>query len=208
VGIEPLNPDLAKEYKSPVSNGALINEVLPETPAAKAGLKHGDVIVELNGEKVMDNDEFHLAVSELYPESKATLKVFRDGAEKTVTVTLAAIPERTLADRDAGTKGGNPLSGVTLSDLTAKLRQDYSVPQHIQGGAIVTAVEADSPAHKVGLRAGDLILSINHQPVSAAADVAELVHNAPDGRALLRVRTHDEDNKPTMRFYLLQTDNP
>jgi len=206
VDIESLNGDLAKEFNVPVSDGALINDVLPNTPAAKAGLKEGDVIVELNGARVTGGNQFHLAVSELAPDSKASLKVLRGSTEKNISVTLAEFPTPKAADAGDAENGGNGLEGVALSDLTPKLRSDYSVPNRIQGGAVVTKVAPDSAAEKLGLKAGDVILSVNHQPVTSASEVTDLIHKAPEGKILLRVRTHDEDGNPTMRFLIVPND--
>jgi len=207
VGIQSLNPDLAKEFNVPVSDGALVSDVFPNTPAAKVGLKDGDVIVELNGTKITSGDQFHLAVSELEPDSQAKLKILRGGTEKDVSVMLAKLPERNLAAAGETGSGANGLDGVALSDLTPKLRNDFHIPTRVQGGAVVTGVEQGSAADKLGLKAGDVILGVNHQPAGSASEVADLIHKAPQGRILLRVRTHDEDGNPTMRFLVVPNDD-
>ena len=95
---------------------------------------------------------------------------------------------------------------MALSDLTPKLRSDFSIPNRIQGGAVVTSVEQGSAADKLGLKAGDVILSVNHQPAGSASEVTDLIRKAPQGRILFRVRTHDEDGNPTMRFLVVPND--
>src|SRR5439155_11442188 len=87
--LQPLvTAELAKQFGLPNQNGALVSDVMPDTPAAKAGLKEGDFIVEFNGKKVEDNRHLRLMASQTAPKTKVALKVIRDGKEKTFTVML------------------------------------------------------------------------------------------------------------------------
>lgn len=191
VSIQPVTPELAKEFNLADESGALVGEVRSDTPAAAAGLKEGDVIVELSGKKVSDSRHLRLMVAQTPPKTKVTLKIIRDGKTKTVTATLAALPdELTGGPRDEQSERGeanvDALDGVEVADLDARTRQQNDIPAHVRG-ALVTNVEADSTAAEAGLRPGDVILEINRQPVHNADDAVELSNNAKSNRLLLRV---------------------
>ncbi|HEY9173833.1 MAG TPA: Do family serine endopeptidase, partial [Verrucomicrobiae bacterium] len=105
VMIQPVTPDLAKEFKLPDNTGALIGDVTKDSPAEDAGLKEGDVIIEFNGKKVTDSRHLRLLVSQTAPGTKADVKLLRDGKEKNLTVKLGELPEGGLARSD-GRPGG------------------------------------------------------------------------------------------------------
>jgi serine protease Do len=189
VQLEPeITPDLAKALELSERRGALITEVVDDSPAAAAGLKPGDVIVEFNGRKVDDRRHLQLSVAQTPPGSKAELKALRDGKEKTFTLTVGEFPSSQLAGREGADEGqtADVLAGVEVSDLTPQLRRQYSVPQGVQG-ALVTDVEADSSAAEAGLRPGSVILEINRRPVAGANDAVRLGNGARGPSVLLRV---------------------
>lgn len=193
VMIQPVTAELAKEFKLPDNSGALIGEVTEDSPAGKAGLKAGDVVVEFNGKKVTDSRHLRLMVAQTAPGTKAPLKVIRDGKEETVTVKLAELPaEKGLAkagDRSGGLRRGghtDPLDGVTVEDLNARSRREFNIPGHVRG-ALVTEVDPASAAAAAGLREGDVILEINRQPVTDADEAVRLSERIRGGRVLLRV---------------------
>ncbi len=191
VNIQTVTADLAKDFNLPAESGALVGYVQPETPAADAGLKEGDVILEFNNKKVSDSQHLRLMVSQTAPRTKAALKLFRDGREKTVTVTLGALPEE-LGGAAGG--GGEPssvsksdaLEGVEVSDIDAQSRQQHNIPSRIRG-ALVTKVAPDSSAAEAELREGDVILEINRQPVRDADEAVKLSEKVKGDRVLLRV---------------------
>ncbi|MDE3066603.1 MAG: Do family serine endopeptidase [Verrucomicrobiota bacterium] len=186
-----LTPSLAQDFHVSDESGALVDDVLPGTPAEKAGIEPGDVIIGVNGKKVTDADSLRLHVSELSPGSEATLKLLRNGHEKTVTVTLGELPEE--AENGGSNKSGaqaqastDALDGVTVSDLDADARQELHIPANIHG-ALVTDVDPDSNAARAGLRQGDVILQINHHPVENAQDAVNLCEQAQGDQILLWV---------------------
>lgn len=189
VFIQPLTPDLAKAFSTPDQSGALVSGVSADSPAAKVGLKEGDVIVEFNGKKVEDNRQLRLMVAQCAPGTKASLKVIRDGKPRLFSVTLDALP----ADQAGGTPAESQdkqeldaLDGVEVADLDARSRRQFDIPAHIRG-ALVTNVAPDSNAAEAGLREGDVILEINRQPVRDAETAVELANKARGDRLLLRV---------------------
>lgn len=191
VNLQPLTPELAEDFKLPKSEGALIGGVMPETPAEKAGMAAGDVIVEFNGKKVADSRQLRLMVAQTPPKTPVTFKALRDGREKSFSVTLAELPDDAAgsqddeSDRRANT-GNDALDGVEITDLDANFRQQHDIPQRIRG-ALVTSVDPDSSAAEAGLRPGDVIVEINRRPVRGADEVAELTRETKAGRMLLRV---------------------
>ena len=190
--IQPITPELAKEFKLPENSGALIGEVTKDSPAEEAGLKDGDVVVEFNGKKVTDSRHLRLMVSQTPPATKAPLKIIRDGKEQTLSVKLGELPADGLAKaggRSGGLRrgiGADPFDGVTVEDLDARGRRQFNIPGHIHG-ALVTDVDLDSAAAVAGLRTGDVIQEINRQPVNNADEVIRLSERLKSDRVLLRI---------------------
>lgn len=195
VRIQSVTPDLAKEFDLPDQSGALVSEVPANTPAADAGIKEGDVIVEFNGKKVADSRHLRLMVSQCEPDSKSTVKLLRGGKAKVLTVKLGDLP----GDVASATPGADreqqeldALDGVEVADLDARARRQSGVPANVRG-ALVVNVDENSNAAKAELRPGDVILEINHQPVRDADTAVELTKKAEGDRVLLRVWSKDGD---------------
>jgi serine protease Do len=190
VNIQTITPELAKAFHLPNESGALVGYVQPNTPAADAGLKEGDVIIEFNGRKVTDSQHLRLMVGETPPQTKVTLKILRDGKEKTVTATLAPLPEELGGggggEEQSSFAKSDALDGVEVADLDAQARRQYDIPAHVRG-ALVTKVDADSAAADAGLKAGDVILEINRQTVRDADEAVRLSERAKGKSVLLRV---------------------
>jgi serine protease Do len=186
--IQDVTPNLAKEFKLKQNTGALVGSVSPESPAEKAGLKEGDVVVNFNGKAVHDSRQLKLAVAETKPDSKVPVQVMRDGDVRTVDVAIGQLPgteKLAKADNENGQETGT-LKGVGVSDLDSQVRDQFKIPHNIQG-AVVTEVQPDSPAAEAGLKPGDVIESINRKPVKDAQQAVQLTENAKDKHTLLRV---------------------
>ncbi len=187
-----MTPELAQQFSLPNMNGALVTRVDPDSPAAKAGFKEGDFVTEFNGQKVKDMRQLRLMVSQTAPGSKATLKLVRDGKEKTLTATLGEIPKEVLARSgqlqpgERGKSERDALDGVEVTDLDAQARREAAVPANVRG-ALVTQVAPDSNAAEAGLRPGDVLVEINRQPVRSADEAVTLSEKAKTDRLLLRV---------------------
>ncbi|MCX7824806.1 MAG: DegQ family serine endoprotease [Verrucomicrobiae bacterium] len=193
VMIQPVTADLAKEFKLSDHGGALIAEVTKDSPADKAGLKVGDVVIEFNGKKVTDSRHLRLMVAQTIPDTKVPLKVIRDAKEQTFTVKLAELPSEKGLAKAGGRSGGlrrgaqaDPLDGVAVEDLDARSRREFDIPSHVRG-ALVTDVDPASPAAAAGLREGDVILEINRQPVNNADEAVHLSERIRGDRVLLRI---------------------
>ncbi len=197
VTMQDINSELAGEFKLPTNNGALVADVMPNSPAAKAGLKPGDVVTKFEGKPVMDSRHLKLAVGGIPPGSKVSAEVLRDGKPLEVTMTIATRPsDRSLArgengnnndenaspsDQDAGT-----LNGVGVADLDAQARQEFDVPSKVHG-ALVTSVDPDSASAAAGLQPGDVIQEINRHPVRTADDAVKLTEKTESKKTLLKV---------------------
>ncbi|MEH3047475.1 Do family serine endopeptidase [Sphingomonas adhaesiva] len=186
VGIQPVNDDIAAALGLPKNQGEIIGRVEPGGPGARAGLRAGDVVTQINGEAVTPDRTLSYLVANAAPGSTIRMNVIRDGKPTTLTATVATRPsEDQLAsltgagdDDDAmpddGAQATAPSSiGVTVQPLTPQIARQVGVDSTVQG-VVVSAVDPSSDAGQK-LKRGDVISSINSQPVRTAADVARIV---------------------------------
>jgi serine protease Do len=188
VGIQDVTPLLAKEFNLKNDEGALVGEVVPDGPAARAGLENGDVIVEFNGHKVDDSRHLKLAVANTVPGEKVPVEVLRNGSTKTLDVKVKELPGTEQLARNGSDKepDTDTLQGVEVGDLNAQAHQQFNIPNHVNG-AVVMEVAPDSAAAEAGLKPGDVILEINHHAVKNADDAVSLTEHAKDRQTLLQV---------------------
>jgi serine protease Do len=192
--LQPLTQKLADAFKINELSGALVGEVNPKSPAEKAGIKNGDVIVEVNGKKVEDPRGLRLTVSGMAPGTKVQLKLVRDGKEKTVEAELGELPakEARIGQAEPKEKTSNVLDGITVNDLDEQTHKSLNVPPGVQG-AIVSEIDQESPGYVAGLRESDIIQEINHKPVKNANEAIELSEKVgKKDTALLRVWTRGQ----------------
>src|SRR3989454_134901 len=176
VGIKDLTPELARQFKVPDNaGGALVTQLEDRSAAAEAGVQSGDVFIELNGTPVKDRRNLQLIVGRLSPGDKVSLKVLRDGKEKTFTVTLKEMPEQKLAsaNNEPGDNESDALNGVTVGDIDSTARSRFNIPDRVKG-ALITEVDPDSASYEAGLRPGDVIQEIDHKRVTNAAEAVEV----------------------------------
>jgi len=199
VSVSDLTPDLAQGFGvAATTKGALIQNVLPDSPAGKAGIQAGDIAVAVNGKGVESSSQLTRAVSSVRPGSKVTLLVLRKGQKKELTATVAQRPdEERIARGTEGTeegngekaKGGEKL-GIRVAPLTPELARELR-SQGDQGVVVVGVVE-EGPAEKAGIRRGDVILEVNLSPVAKVDDLASVVAKLKTGDVVnLRVRRGD-----------------
>ncbi len=189
IWLQPLTPQLQKEFKLPDQTGALVGEVTPKSPAAEAGIKDGDVITEFNGKKVNDSRHLRLMVSQTPPKTKVSFKLLRDGKERSLAATLGELPTDLASGKMPSPGGGEAsdlLDGVEVTDLDARTRRQSDIRPDLEG-AVVTKVDEDSPAYGAGLRPGDIIVELNHEKVKGADEAIELSKKVKGKSVLLRV---------------------
>jgi serine protease Do len=186
VGVQDLNQSLAESFGLKRPDGALISSVDPKSPAATAGLKAGDVILQIDGEPMVQAGAVSSRIGLSRPGQKVKLKIWRDQAERDVEVTLAAAKGETRAEAEPGgdaAKGGR--LGLALRPLTPEERQQANVDQ----GLLVQG--AQGPAARAGLEQGDVVLAINGKPVNSVEDIKRVLDGKPRSVALLVWRDGD-----------------
>ena len=187
VQIQPVSDDLAKTLKLKEAKGAIVGDLTAGSPAEKAGIKPGDVIVSADDKPMADNNELARYISGKSPGTAVRLKVIREGSEKSFTVTLGTFPEEGQETEEAD-QGGKPQLGMTLHDLSGDLAERLELPRGTKG-VVVMDVEAGEAAEDAGLQRGDVIVSVNGSPVDGVDSFeAEIAKAKPDGLARLRVR--------------------
>ncbi|HUG52384.1 MAG TPA: DegQ family serine endoprotease [Vicinamibacteria bacterium] len=179
VTVQGVTSDLAASMGLPDVEGALVSAVSADSPAQKAGVARGDVILEIDGQAVRDSNSLRNQVSRLKPGTRTSLKLFRNGQERQVSVELAELPrsarDESRAPRRPGAEGGLGLSVAPGPS-----------------GAEVTAVDPSGPAAEAGIQVGDVLEEVNGSPVRSASDLRTAVGRAKGKPSLVLVRRGDQ----------------
>jgi serine protease Do len=184
--IQPITPELKDQFKLKSKEGALVADVNEGGPAAKAGMRRGDVIVAYRGEKIKDPNNLRNLVAATDVGAVADVKVIRDGKEKTLRVKIGELPEETAAvERPFGRDLEKDL-GFTVSNLTPSIRRQLELPED-QEGVAVRNIKQASDAYQNGLRKADVIIEVNRKPVSDVADFDRVVSGLSAGDQVLLV---------------------
>ena len=192
VTIQQLSPELAKAMNLRRTNGAVVADVTPNSPADKAGIKSGDVVVEFDNKPIDDENNLKLLVAESSPGKMVPIQIDRNGQTLNLNVTLEELSQKNnLAKNEPNSNENEPqndaLHGVGVQDLDRQTREEMNVPANVRG-AIVTQVDPSSASYEAGLREGDVIEEINHQPVRSAEDADRLTANkGGKGETLVKV---------------------
>jgi serine protease Do len=185
VGLNDVTPDNAKFFNLTGNTGALIASVSPNSPASRAGLKHGDVVTAVNGQPVETGSDLQVAVSEVAPGTKIQLDVNRNGHTEKVNLTVGEYhKDAEVAAAATGDESGHARLGIAISDLTPDVRQQLNLGSDVQGVA-VAQVQPGSPAEDAGLTGGDVILEVNRKPVTSADQFRNEVKQLPAGKDML-----------------------
>jgi len=188
VNIQDVNEDLANAFKLNKAHGALVAQVTPDSPAEKAGLKEGDVIVGFDGKDIHDSRQLKLLVGQTLPGTRVPVEVVRNGETEKLNVALKELPgDKQLARNSDGAEHDTErLSGVVVSDIDQQSRSQLELPRNVKG-ALVASVEPDCAAYKAGLREGDVILELNRETVTSGDDAVKATNASKGDQILLRV---------------------
>ena len=188
VTIQPVTSDLAKIFKLDKAEGALISEVASNSPAERAGLKSGDIVIRVDNDRVADSRGLQLAVGEMKPGRNVRLTVIRDGMERSYPLTLGEQPgERNSSALAAPSSSSRKtLDGVSVEPLTESTASQYGVPRSARG-LVVRRVDPESAAAEAGLQPGDVILEVNRQTVAGVDDLARQIDGGTTDSTLLLV---------------------
>src|SRR6185437_12116663 len=178
VTVQEVNSSLADSFGLDRPRGALVASVDPSSPAAKGGVRSGDIILAYNGNPIERESDLPLLVGNTPPGQKAKLEIWRDHATKTLTVSTGKATDETVATNDHGSDSGGKL-GLAVRPLTPQERQQNDG----KGGLLVE--EVSGAAAHAGVQPGDIVLSLNGRPVQSAGDLREQVEKSGKHVALL-----------------------
>ena len=189
VYIQPVEDKVARALDLKNRDGALVSDIVEDSPAEKAGIKVGDVIKEFNGIKITDTAHLKNVVSSTAPGNKSKVLIVRDGDWKTINITLEEIEaeSRTFASDD-----DNDMSlGLEVKNLSSTLAERFNLDADIDG-VVVTNIDKNSNAYEVGIRVGDVITRVGTKKVLSTSDFKNLVKEAKEQDSLLLLVKRDD----------------
>ncbi|NCT77611.1 DegQ family serine endoprotease [Pseudomonas stutzeri] len=181
VVIQEVNKDLAESFGLERPAGALVAQVMDGGPAARSGLRVGDVILSLDGKPIVMSADLPHLVGALKPGSKARMEVVRDGDRKMLDVKIGAMPDEgePVAASGSGQERSDNRLGVKVTELTAEQKKSLDLP----GGVVITEI-LNGPAAMIGLRPGDVITHLNNQAINSAETFAQVAEQLPKNRSV------------------------
>ncbi len=183
VTVQGINSDMAKSLGLDRTTGAIVSQVQPGSPAEKAGLRTGDVVLALNGTPIDSSNALRNQVAPLGPGASVTLSISRDGEKKDVAVTLAELPSDQASASTPG-EAKESTYGLSVQPLTPEMARELGPDAK---GVVVAGVNPDSPAEDAGLQKGDLIRRVNGKEVESAESLKAALDQSGDKPALLLV---------------------
>jgi serine protease Do len=190
VSLQPVDKDIADAFNLPRPEGALISEVVKDSPADKAGIKQGDIILECNKVPVKSLQNFRKDISMMNPGASVKLKVNRKGEILTITVLLGSSSDNTSSE------GVVQKLGMELDNLTPDLAKQLGYSAKEEG-----VLKPGSPAALAGLRPGFLIQAVNHRKVTSVSDLNDVINQTENKRILFLVRQGN-----MTRFYSIKVE--
>lgn len=193
VMIQDVDEELARQFGSGERHGALVSEVSPGSPAEKGGLQQGDLIVAMNGRKVDNVSDLRNRIAETQPDTDVSLRVLRDGQEKTLSMRIGSQPKDLASgnrQRSRSGMGSGILDsmGLSLQDLSDDVARQFGYDKN--QGVLIASVEPGSVAEAAGLESGQIVEEINRSRVRSIRDVPKALAMGRDGKqVLLRVRS-------------------
>jgi serine protease Do len=181
-----MTPELAKSFNLEPDKGVLVAQVDGNSPASRAGLQSGDVILEYNGKQVHSAQDLSLAVAETKVGAPAAVQVLRNGRPLSLEVRVGERPADVAENLRSPQDSEHGKLGITVENLTPEAARELRLSS--SKGVLVTEVRPGSPADDGGVQTGDVIHEINHMPVNNASDLLAVIRNLKIGsNVLLRV---------------------
>lgn len=188
ITLNDVTPENAHFFNLSDASGAIVAQVSPGSPASRAGLQNGDVIAQLNGQKMLNGSALQLAIADVAPGTKVQLGILRNGHSQTIDATVGEYHSgEQVADNENegnGSAGQGGKLGLAMLDLTSDVRQQLNLPDGVKGAA-VGSVRPGSPAEDAGLQPGDVIVQVNRHDVDSASQAVASVHAVPAGQDVL-----------------------
>jgi serine protease Do len=181
-GIQDLTEELAESFGYRGTDGVLVSQVYPDSPAAEAGFQAGDIIVKFGGKPTRDRNQLRYMVASTPPGTKTTVTVFRQGQQQELSVTTALLDVERLT-QTSPPRGSISGLGMTSQTLTPELAEQLGYDQDVTG-VVVTEVESGSPADRAGMQVRDVIVSVDGKPVRGARDFRAATENADLDRGM------------------------
>jgi serine protease Do len=182
--VQDITPGISKAMNLKDMKGVLVGDVTPSGPASRSGVQRGDVILEVNGKPMEDSRELRNSISMMNPDSTVKLKILRNGNPTDVSVKLGDLPsDKEQAKTEEG-PSDKALDGVTVENLDAQSARQLGLPAAATG-VVVTDINPTSSLASAGLRRGDVIQEVNHQPVRNVTQFEEAMRKAGDHPLLL-----------------------
>jgi len=183
--LQPVTEEVAEAYGLKNTDGALVSDVQGDSPALRAGLQRGDVIVEIDGTSLKNYQDLSFAVRKHLAGDEVTLTVMRRGERKEIKVRLGELPGQVTGESPEGNAVEEKL-GLAVAPVDGARRTKYNLGDH--KGMVVTEVKRGTPAERLGIREGDLVLEANGVPVPDEAAWNKALGKAHKGVVLLILR--------------------
>jgi len=181
VGIQDLNKELSEYYGIKTGKGVLVTEVFPGDPADEAGIKPKDIVISVNGKKVENTRELSKLIADTSVGDTVKIKVLRDGIEKNFGVNIVKRADDRIAGPTLSKKNEYEL-GIRVSELTPEIARHFNITKAV--GVIVIDVESESQGMEAGVRTGDIIKEINHQPIKTVKDYKNKIKKLKKGDSI------------------------
>ncbi len=202
VSIQEVTSDLAQEFGARDLRGALVSGVVKGSPAEKAGIQQGDVVLQYNGKLVEDTAHLRNMVSQTALGTRVKIKLLRKKKERTIEAVIAELPKKTaevVPGGPAGERESNALAGTIVREITPDIARRFGIGRD-EKGVVLVKVAGDSRAFEAGLRPGDIILQVNHADIESLEDYnAAIGKLGNDNRVLMLVRRKGQDLFVTLR---------
>jgi len=178
VYIQNLSPEIGKQFGYDGTKGALVADVLENSPAAKAGLQRGDIVLSVNGKEIADTKDLQNMIRSLKPGDQASIEVWRNGAKKTIEAKLEELKDESVLSSVVPSPQSIDL-GMEINEITPEIAQQFNLTDTV--GLIVVSVVPGGPADNAGIKTGDVILEFNRNKVTTFSELNAALQKVKPG---------------------------